>query len=158
MNKIISYITFIPWVLYYSKSIINGIKSTKDVKSIKIWYKKNKGRLIPFESLLIIAVYVYFSLHNNTAVIKLLFAVINLYFFINTFYDSRVDNNKKLTTMDISPILIAIILSFAPFIYFIKTNNLRITYYILYGYSFFSYLVVVLSRLIDKFLNKLFNK
>lgn len=155
MGKIIAYITFIPWILNYSMSIRNAIKSTKNTKIDSKWFKKNISKMIHIESLLLIAVFIYFTKFDNNTVNKMLFSVINLYFFINAFYDKRAESAKKIEVSDLSTILITIILSFIPLIVYLKTSNLTVTYYLDFAYVFFSYLIVLLARNIDKLLNKL---
>ena len=158
MQKIIVYSTFIPWLLHYGLLVCNAIKSTKNTKLDRKWLKKNYGRIFYVEDLLLVAIFIYFSTYHNSTVNEMLFAVINLYLFVNTFYDRRAMSNNHLGIPDLSTILIVIILSFFPVIYYIKTNQLLVTYFILFGYAFVSFLIVLLSRGIDSLLKKLLKR
>lgn len=156
MGRLITYITFIPWLLNYGVNIRNAIRSTKSEKITKKWLKNNLAKMIHVESLLLISIFIYFTKFDNNTVNKMLFSVMNIYFFINTFYDKRVDTRNKTEVNDISTILITIILSFIPLIIFLKTNNLALTYLIDFAYVFFSYIVVITARKIDNLINKFF--
>lgn len=156
MERLIIYITFIPWLLCYGFNIRNNLKSTKNIKFNFKWFKKNLPKMIYFEEILLIAIFIYFSTYDNKTVNEMLFSVMNLYLFVNTFYNRRAMSNNKLDITDLSTILIIVIISFGPYFFFIKTNNLIYTYYILFGYIFFSYLITIFGRFIDFLLKKVF--
>lgn len=158
MERIIIYGTFLPWLLHYALLICNAIKSTKDTKLDKKWFKKNIGRIFYVEDLLLVAIFIYFSTYHNNTVNEMLFAVINLYLFVHTFYDRRAVTHSHVEISDVSSILLVIILSFFPIIYYVKTNQLLNMYFILFGYAFASFLIVLLSRAIDSLLKKLLKK
>jgi len=45
-----------------------------------------------------------------------------------------------------------------PLMYYISTHDYGITYYILFGYSFFNYLLVFIAKVINDFIIKLVKK
>ncbi len=162
MNKFIVFLTFIPWFLYFASLCKTAIKDLKDNKVTMKWIKDNFFKIFHFENLLLIAIFVYFSINYYKAsqiwlVDVLLFSSINLYLFINRYYDK---NRKEgiIGNNDIITILILILLCTIPVTFFFTTNRLAITYYILFGLSFFNYLVVYLSKTINKLVLKLVKK
>lgn len=159
MTNAIIYLTFIPWILYYSSISKNAIKELKNKKLGFYWFKKNIFNIFHFENLILYGIFIYFATYYQSSnqiwlVDILLFSAINLYLFFNCYYAKNRSTNK-LTVSDLSIILIVLIISLIPFIYYISTHNYLITYYILFSFSFFNYLIVLLSSLINKLVIKL---
>ena len=162
MNKFFVYLSFIPWFLYFAQISKNAIKDLKVTKLSWDWVKKNFFKIFHFETIILYAIFIYFSIYYKDAsqiflVEVLLFTAINLYLYINTFYDKN-KNNSSIETKDISTILITLIIVIIPTIYFISTNNREVTYYILFGYSFFAYIIAIISTLINKLIIKIIRK
>lgn len=160
MAKTIIYITFIPWILHYGFSIYNSLKLTKSMKFNFAWFKKNYNKIFHIEELLLIAIFVYLADYGtqtfSNIVKEMLFSVMNLYLFVNFFYDKRTITTEKLGLSDLKEIIILVLITTVPFIYFMRTNNMVYTYYIMFGYGFFNFLFVLISRLIGLILGKIF--
>lgn len=159
MTNAIIYLTFIPWILYYSSISKNAIKDIKNKKLGFYWFKKNILNIFHFENLILYGIFIFFATYYQNSnqiwlVDILLFSAINLYLFINCYYDKNRSTNK-LVVSDLTIILIALIISLIPFIYYMVTHNYLMTYYILFGFSFFNYLIVLISSLINKLIIKL---
>lgn len=157
MTKLIIYLTFVPWFLYFIVLCKNALKVLKENKMSKIWLKENIFKIFRFDNIILFAIFFYFSAYHHEAnqillVDTMLFSAINLYLFINTYYDKN-KNNNKIDQNDISTILILLLITLIPFIYYTSTNNYVITYYILFAYGFFNYLIVFISRCINIFIN-----
>ncbi len=153
MTRFIVYITFIPWLLYFSSICKYAIKDLKSNKLTKKWLKNNIFRIFHFENIILFAIFIYFSTYYHNAnqiwlVEVLLFSAINLYLFFNRCYDKN-KNHAKIGTNDISTILIVMLIIIIPFIYYIAKRNHVITYYILFAYSFFNYLIVYIATKIN---------
>ena len=88
MKTVIVFLSIIPWIFYYS---INIFKTLIDID------KKRTLSLFRFDSVILIVTFMYFVFFNKTFVIQMLFATINLYFFINRLYEKNInrDNIKK---------------------------------------------------------------
>lgn len=162
MNVFFTYLTFIPWFLYFAQISKNAIKDLKNNKLTFSWIKKNIFKIFHFETIILYAIFVYFAVYYRDAnqiwlVEILLFSAINLYLYINTFYDKN-KNNEKIETRDISTILITLIIVILPIIYYVSTKNREITYYILFGYSFFGYLIAAMSSLLNNLIIKIIRK
>lgn len=162
MRNFLVYLTFIPWLLYFSSACKNSIKHLKDNKLTKEWLKKNIFQIFHFENIILIAIFVYFSVFYHDAnqvwlANVLLFSAINLYLFFNSYYEK--DKFKsKITTNDTSTILIIILLAIIPFIYYVGRKNEAMTYYILFAYSFFNYFIVYIAMNINKLLIKIIKR
>ena len=97
MTKIIVYLTFIPWLLYFSSLCNNAIKDLKENKVTKKWIKENIFKIFHFENIILFAIFIYFSAYYHNAdqiwlVDVLLFSAINLYLFFNRYYDKNTRN------------------------------------------------------------------
>lgn len=125
------------------------------------WVKKNIFNIFHFPNIILFAIFVYFSVRYKDAdqifiTHILLFSAIYLYLFINHYYD-KYKTHKNVDSMNMSTILIILLISLIPIMYYISSENYLVTYYILFIYSFFSYLVVFIAKLInDLLLKKIF--
>lgn len=159
MKVYLIYLTFIPWILYFlsiCKKALNEIKN----KKINLEYiKKNFLRIFPFDTLILTALFVFVAKFYKEAdqlwlAKVLLFSSINLYLYINTFYDES-KKKIKIGAGDISTILILVILMLIPIVFYVAFHKYTITYYILFVYSFFYYPITIISKTINNFLLKL---
>lgn len=162
MTEGIVYLTFIPWFLYFASLCKNALKDLKDNEINFKWIKKNIFKIFHFENIILFAIFFYFSAYYSDSnqiwlVEVLLFSAINLYLFINRYYDK---NRSKATigTKDVSTILIIMFLIFIPLIYYISSRNYVVTCYIFFAYSFFNYLIVYIAKTINDFIMKLITK
>lgn len=162
MNDIINYLTIIPWILYYCSRVIDALKGTKKQKFNLKWLKNNWKKIFHLEEILLMAIFVYFSSQGdknlNKFLYQMLFVVMNLYLFINSFYDRRRNTINNLDKKDLSVIIITSLGIIMPFLFYIKTKELVLTYYLLFGIVFFSYPIVLISRLIDFIIRKIIKK
>ncbi len=151
INKIIIYLTFGPWLLFFGRLIKMALKETKNKKLDYVWFKKHFSTIMHFDIIILILLFIYFAIYNDTFVDKMLFSVMNLYLFVNTFYDKRNISNKSLDKKDILPGLIIFLISLIPFLlYNFKIINLVTTYIILFIYAALAYILVILIRKIVK--------
>lgn len=159
MQRIIVILTFIPWFMFYSNSIKNSLKYLKDIDFNSEWLKKHLFQVFHFNDLILYGIFVYFTSNyyksNQIWLVSiLLFTVINIYLYINSFYDKNRSKNK-INYNDLSQLLIILFLSIIPVVYYILTKEYIITYYILFGFNFFNFIIVLLARYINKKLIKL---
>lgn len=159
MAKFYIYITFVIWFIYFISTSKNTMKDLKlNNSKEKNWFKRNIFKIFHFDSLILFAIYIYFnSIYQDSSqlwlVRILLFGVINLYLYLNSFYDkNRIKD--KIHTDDISCILLILLISLIPIVYFISTSNAIITYYVMFGYIFFNYLLVSICLFINNFIIK----
>ncbi len=159
MEIFINYLTFIPWLLYCIALSKYAIKTVNTTKINKEWVKKNILNIFRFDSLILIAIFIYFTISYKTSkqiwlVEVLLFSAINLYLYFNSYYDKN-KSNYEIDTKDLSTVLIILIIFLIPIIYFISTHNTSITYYILFAYNFFNFVIVYISKQINDLFIKL---
>lgn len=162
MFKFLVYLTFIPWLLYFITLSKNTIKVLKTNKLTKEWIKSNIFNIFHFENLILFGIFIFFSIAYRSRdqiwlVDALLFSAINLYLFINTYYQKK-KTNAKITNSDIPIILILIILTCIPFIFYASTHKYVIVYYILFAYIFFDYPIVYISKQINDLIIKMVKK
>ena len=162
MKTYIVYLTFIPWVLYFISICKKALYEIKVKKVNKDYFFKNLWRILPLDRLILTGIFVFVCIFYKGAsqlwVAKvLLFASINLYLYINTFYD---EDRKRfnLTTGDISTMLIILILMIGPIVFYVATHMYTVTYFILFGYSFFYYIITLLSKGINSLIFKIVRK
>lgn len=162
MQKFVNYLSFIPWLLYCIELSRNAIRIVNTTKTDKEWLKKNFFNIFRFDSLILIAIFIFFTTSYHKAnqiwlVEVLLFSAINLYLYFNSYYDKN-KSDYRIDTKDLSTILIILIIFLIPLIYFICTNQILITYYILFGYSFLNFVIVYIAKKINDFIIKLIIK
>lgn len=153
MKTFIIYLTFIPWLLYFVSVTKNDIKDLKGQKVNLRYVKENFLKIFHLDMIILIAIFVFFCKYYKTVsqiwlVKVLLFSAINLYLYTNTYYDKNKSHNI-IGTEDISTILIMIILILIPLTFYAISNHYTITYYILFGYSFFHYILSIISKTIN---------
>ena len=150
-NKIIIYLTFIPWILFYGKLIKMALKETKNKKLNFKWFKQNFSIIIHFDIIILILLFIYFASFKDSFVNKMLFSIMNLYLYVNTFYDKRSNLNKVLDKTDILPSIIICLISIIPFIlYELKIIKLATIYLISFIYAALAYIIVIVIRKILK--------
>lgn len=159
MKNFFVYLSFIPWFLYYVSMCKNAMKDIKKSDVNFKWFGKSFFRIFRLDNIILFAIYLFFSFVNTDAsqlwlVKLLLFSGINLYLYINSFYDKN-KIREKIKTDDISTVFIILFLSLIPIIYFISTKNHTITYYIMFGFSFFNYFIAFISKIINDWSFKL---
>ncbi len=159
MSEGIVYLTFIPWFLYFASLCKNALNDLK-VNEINLkWIRKNIFKIFHFENIILFAIFFYFSAYYSDSnqiwlVDILLFSAINLYLFINRYYDKN-RNQTTIGTKDVSTILIIMLIIIIPIMYYVSTSNYVVTYYILFGYSFFNYTIVFIAKSINDLIMKL---
>ncbi len=162
MNNIIIFLTFIPWLLYFTSISKNALKDLKQNKVTKSWIKENIFKIFHFENIILFGIFIYFAKNytgaNQLWLAKvLLFSVINLYLYINRFYDKN-SIETKLTTEDISTILLILLITLIPIIFYSSTKMYTTTYYIMFAYSFFNYIIVYIAKFLNELIFKLVKK
>ncbi len=158
MEKTLIILTFIPWLCYYVTYCNIAIQELKKKKFNYKYFKENYFRLFRLETLLLMSIFIYFTKYDNNIVNMMLFGVINLFLFINLFYDNRYQNKKIIKKIDFYFILPLIIISLIPFTIYFINQNLTFLYYCLFSYVFLAYLVVCLSYLIANLVKKVFKR
>ena len=163
MQRFLNYLTFIPWLLYFVELSRNAIKIINTNEINKEWLKKNFFNIFRFDTLILIGIFIYFMItyyHKADQIWLveiLLFSAINLYLYFNSYYDKN-KTDYHIDTKDLSTILIILIIILIPLIYFVSTKNSLITYYILFGYTFFNFIIVYLAKKINDLIIKLILK
>lgn len=157
MKNFFVFLTFIPWILYFISLSKIALKDFHSYKLNKKWLKKNILKVFQFDKLILIAIFIYFSLlypdANQVWLVEImLFSVINLYLYINNIYNKT---RNKVSKEDVKEILFILLFMIVPIIIFSITKNQSLTYYIMFGYSFFNYLIVFLSVKLSDLINKI---
>ncbi len=149
-----NYLLFIPWILFFSLYSLNAYKVIyrKKTKINLKWINKNFFKIFRFDVLLLMGIFIYFSTYRNITVIKMLFFMINLYLFVNTIYDVKI--NKK-RNIDWPMIIIYILIISIPIIYYYFTKKIIMTFMIMFGYVFFTYIINILINNFNKKILKL---
>lgn len=153
MMKLFVNLSFIPWCLYF---IALSSKSLKKINNYDINFKyirNNFFKIIRFDNLLLVGIFTYFSLFylesDQIRLVRiLLFSVINLYLFINSFYEGK-KIEDKLGKEDVTVIMIILFLMLIPMIFYLSTRRYLISYYIMFVYNFLAFFIVLFSSKIN---------
>ncbi len=144
INEVINYLTFIPWILIFAKNCLDKLRS-KDKLTFK-YLKKNFFKIFRLDLLLLIIIFYYFASFNKDFVHKYLFAIINLYLFVNSFYESKTNVKKNNLKKELILVLIMVII---PIGYYILSHNLLLTYKLMFIYLYFiNIIILIIKRLI----------
>lgn len=156
MKNFFVFLTFIPWILYFISLSKIALKDFHSFKLNKKWIKNNILKIFQFDKLILITIFIYFSIlypdANQVWLVEImLFSVINLYLYINNIYNKT---RNKISKDDFKEGLIILLFMVIPIIIFSITKNQSLTYYIMFAYSFFNYLIVFLSIKLNELINK----
>lgn len=148
MLKVIKYLTFIPWILYFIEIMLYRIGVIETHKLDKDTYFKHiKENLfkssINVKEAILFVIFILFKLSKNTPVLETLFATFYIFLLLDFFqtlaYDCKKIKYKSLMVQSV--ILVVLIIGFFTF-----TNKLYTTYtlmflvslsssFIIYGFS-----------------------
>jgi len=152
------YIAILPWLLFfsvYSYNIFIKIYE-KNKNNLKTWFKKNFLKMFRIDMLILIAIFIFFLQFNNATVNIMLFFMINLYLFVNCFYDEQKSKNpKKIIIQHLIPFLLVVLI---PFLFYFLTKKFVTTCLIMFGYSFFAYIIVILIKKISVCFSTIFKR
>lgn len=155
MTKIFELLGIIAWVLCFNKELLFTLKNTNSKESYFKDFKTKAFKLIRFDKLLLIAIFIYYVNFNKEFVTSLVFTVICLYFFINKFYEkSKKEKFIKTVKKNWLTIVITYIFVLIPFIYLIFTKNYDNTSIVLLLYIFFSYFIIGFAAKISSILKR----
>ena len=143
-----SYLAMLPWFLFYltySYYIDDDLRGEKDVLK---WVKKNFWKMFRFDNLFLIIIFIYFIRYHNQTVNIMLFFMINFYMFINILYDRQ---NPKIKFGIIVPYFIV---ALVPIICYLIFKNFVLSSLIMFGITFFAYLIAIKVRLLSKYFQK----
>lgn len=157
MTRIIISLTFIPWILYLVSSSSRVIKEFRVQKINKEFLKNNLFNLFRLDTIVLILVFIFFSVTYPSAdqiwlIRVLLFVSINLYLLLNSIYDKR--NKEKLLKKEYNIIFLLVILMLIPIVFYLISKKYTIAYYIMFGYSILNGLIVLLCSIINNKINK----
>ena len=154
MTKLLVILSFIPWILYFLSYSINLIKELRSVKLDKNFIKDNILKLLKFDKTILIIIFILFSLiYRKADQIKLirilLFAAINLYLFLHCIYDKK-RITEPLKKKENKIVIIISILMLIPIIFYFLHKKYTITYYLMFAFSFFNPIIVLLLTTLYK--------
>ena len=155
ITKIISLITFIPWILYYIEIMLYRIniieKENLNKEKYFKYINKNFFKSINIKELVLFCIYMCFYTFQNQLVLELLFSAIYIYLLVDFFFVYANDCTKiKNKSLMILSVILVILLN----IFFITTNHLFITYNIMFTLSILSSFVVYIFTKIIKIFKK----
>ncbi len=158
IDKYITLITFIPWILIIIVSMIYNLNNEYYQKFSLKYLSHNVFKIFRLDTLLLIICFWYFASFDREFVDKYLFAIICLYLFVNFFYEKRNTLKKHFWQENIIQIILLFLINIIPFIYYNQTNNLIFTYKIMLLYLFFEYIIILVVSYIAKLLKLIFVK
>lgn len=155
MQRIFIYISFIPWILYYTYNTNSWINTLQNSKINMNWFKKNFFRYFSLSEIVLYLVFFYFTIKYNSSkeifiVTTILFFLINLYLLVR-----KLELSKKYSQTNRHSLLIyfiLILITLLPFTYYVFSNNYTVTYYILLFYSLFAFALIIFIKLLLDFM------
>ena len=158
LEKYVTLMTFIPWILIIIVSMLNNLNNENYQKFSLKYLGRNIFRIFRLDTLLLIICFWYFASFDKEFVDKYLFAIMCLYLFVSFFYEKRNALKKNFWKDNIIQIILLILINAIPFIYYNETNNLIVTYKIMLLYLFFEYIIILLVSYISKGIKKILKK
>lgn len=158
IEKYITIVTFIPWILIIIVSLINHLNNENYQQFSLSYLRKNIFKIFRLDTLLLIVCFWYFASFDREFVDKYLFAMICLYLFVNFFYEKKNSFQKNFWKKNGIQLILLLILIIIPFIYYYNTNNLIFTYKIMLLYLFLEYIIILLVSYIAKLFKKIFKR
>lgn len=139
MNYILSIISTIPFFAY----IYLLIKE-------EIMVDKKDYKLFRFDTLILIAIFIYFAKFKVVFVNKLLFFTICLYLFVNKLYDKKLKEKLDIKANKIE-IIIGYVLAILTFLPYILWRKLLISYLLAFGFILvFHLIMIIVNRILKK--------
>ena len=154
LNNYITILTFIPWLLIFIKSIIKNLNNDNYLKYNFKYLKTNFFKIFRLELLFLIVVFFYFASYKLDFVSEYLFVVINLYLFVNSFYEKKIKLKKDFYSENLSNLIFLFFIIIIPIIIYVFKNNLIITYKIMFIYLFLEYPLILIINTLSKTIKK----
>lgn len=158
IEKYITLVTFIPWILIIIISMIYNLNNENYQNFSLKYLSKNIFKIFRLDTLLLIICFWYFSSFDREFVDKYLFAIMCLYLFVNFFYEKRSSLKKHFWKENIIQIILLFIIILIPFIYYNQTDDLNFTYKIMLLYLFFEYIIILIVSYLTKLIKKIWHK
>jgi membrane protein len=139
MNYILAIISTIPFFAY----IYLLIKE-------EIMVDKKDYKLFRFDTLILIAIFIYFAKFKVVFVNKLLFFTICLYLFVNKLYEKKLKEKLDIKANKIE-IIIGYVLAILTFLPYILWRKLLISYLLAFGFILvFHLIMIVVNKILKK--------
>lgn len=155
INRYITFVTFIPWLLIFTTSIINNLNNKNWTQFSWKYFKQNFFKIFRLDTLILVIAFYYFASFDKEFVDKYLFAVICIYMFVNSFYEERKRLKKGFFKNNWLTLALISLIMLIPFLVYYIKNNLIFTYKIMLLYLFLEYIIIMMCSYISKIIFKL---
>lgn len=150
--RIIKFMTFIPWILYFIKIMFYRIVVIENKKLDKEKYLKhldgNMFSSINIPEIVLFSIFLIFMQYKKTLVLEMLFPTIYIYLLIN-FFQTLAKDCKRIQNKTFMVLSILLMMSIIG--YFIYTNRLYTTYILMFTSSILSSFIIYIFSLFVKF-------
>ena len=150
--RIIKFMTFIPWILYFIKIMFYRIVVIENKKLDKENYLKhldgNMFSSINIPEIVLFSIFLIFMQYKKTLVLEMLFPTIYIYLLIN-FFQTLAKDCKRIQNKTFMVLSILLLMSIIG--YFIYTNRLYTTYILMFTSSILSSFIIYIFSLFVKF-------
>ena len=154
INNFILILTFIPWIIYFLTLMIKNFTKKDYTKFSFKYLKKNKA--IKYLALWPLIFY-YFATFNLEFVIKYLFLIMVIYLLVNSYYEKKSKFKENFLKENILKIIFLFLITLIPFLIYLKTHNLVLTYMLMFLYLFFNYFITIIISFFTNKIKKLLN-
>ena len=156
MNKYLVFITFIPWLIIFIISILNNLNNDSYKKFSFKYLTKNFFKIFRIDLLFLIIMFYYFTSFNLDFVSMYLFAVMNIYLCVNSFYEHKKKLKDNFFKTNLISLILLSFITLIPFLIYYFHKDLVLAYRIMLLYLFLEYIIIIvisfLARLITKVL------
>lgn len=155
INRYITLLTFLPWIVIFGISIIRNLNNKNYRDFSKKHFKKNFFNIFRIDTLILVVCYFFFASFKMVFVNQYLFAVMCLVLCANSFYDEKKPLEKNFFRNYWGELLLLFLIMITPILtYFIK-NNLDLTYKIMLVYLFLEYFLILFVCFVVKLVKKI---
>lgn len=157
INNFILILTFIPWIIYFLTLMIKNFTKKDYTKFSFKYLKKNIFQIFRLDILFLILIFYYFATFNLEFVIKYLFLIMVIYLLVNSYYEKKSKFKENFLKENILKIIFLFLITLIPFLIYLKTHNLVLTYMLMFLYLFFNYFITIIISFFTNKIKKLLN-
>ena len=155
LNKYLIYLTFMPWLIVFIIYTFFNLNNEHYQKFNFKYLTKNFFKIFRIDLLFLIIVFYYFTSYKLDFVSMYLFAVMNIYLFVNSFYEHKNKLKPLFFKSNLLNLILLFLISLIPFLIFIIKEDLILTYKIMLLYLFLEYPILIITSFLSNQITKL---
>ncbi len=158
LNNYLIYLTFMPWLIVFITYTLHNLNNASYQKFSFKYLTKNFIKLFRIDLLVLIIMFYYFTSFKLEFVSMYLFAVMNIYLFVNSFYDHKNKLKEHFFKNNLLNLILIFLITLIPFLIYIFKHDLDLTYKLMLLYLFLEYPLLIITSTLSRELTKLFKR